>query len=107
VERGQGLIATSWTKGSDAKFTSLRFASPDAQVVLDHSNEEITVTKNNSIVFFEKLKGDLSEMTRNYIHLLKHFDRCLTNGADNLKEAEELHNLLFSALVQGRGFSQI
>ena len=98
--RGYGIIETNWSLGLNQKITQLQYALTDTQVILDHTNEQVTIKQSEKILKEEHLQTHFSRLTNHYINLFSDIVDMFNSDNTNLSYAVSLHQLLFEAMIK-------
>lgn len=98
---GSGIIETNCALGLNRKITRLDYTLTGIQVVLDHSNEQVTIKKDKKVLKEENLQTNSSRLTNHYINLFRDIVEMLNTKSTNLPYAASLHRLLFEAMIKG------
>ncbi len=96
---GSGIIETNWSLGLNRKKTQLQYALTDTQVILDHTNEHVTIKQGNKVLKKKNLQTNFSRLTNHYINLFRDVVDMFNTKNTNLSYAISLHRLLFKAMT--------
>lgn len=96
---GNGIVETNWSLGLNRKITQLYYAHTDTQVVLDHTNEQVTIKRGDEVLKEVHLQTHFSRLTNHYINLFSNVVDMLNSNETNLSYAISLHRLLFEAMI--------
>ena len=89
-------LMTGWNRGINHKSTLLRFRDTDAEVLLDHSNQQVVLRdKDRESVIFRHAGQE--RLVAHYCGVFRDFADALQSGRDNRETAISVHKLLLSA----------
>ena len=89
------MIDTNWMLRLNEKTTRLYY--DDLNVLLDHSNESVSISRSGAVTEIVDLSNERARLTNHYISLFIDMTDMIANGKTNLQIAEPLHRLLINA----------
>lgn len=92
---GNGTINTNWTLGLNQKQTVLYFGTTMTKIVLNHSDESVSIFTNNSQVIKKSFSNENPRLVNHYINLFKDLAYHFKRGSNNLEYSQQIHNLLY------------
>lgn len=96
---GNGIIETNWSLKLNQKITKLQYAFTDTQVILDHTNEQVTIKQGGKVLKKKNLQTNFPRLTNHYINLFNDVVNMFNSNNTNLSYAASLHHLLFEAIT--------
>jgi D-galactose 1-dehydrogenase len=93
--QGVGAIGTSWIEGLNKKVTTLEFADCRSRVILDHSEQQITVHDNGSQRQIFTSGNGLPRLTNHYVGVFADLASQIESRQDNFDYCARLHRFLF------------
>lgn len=100
---GTGSISTSWTIGINSKTTRLIFERQGAEVLLDHSNETVVITRQGMTPETIDLRNLQPRLVNHYVGVLNSAWAMLRTRETNIDFAVSIHKLLFDGTVLSGG----
>lgn len=90
-------VKTGWNQGMNHKSTLLRFRHTDAEILLDHSNQQVVRRRGNSekVIFRD---ASQERLLAHYYGVFRDFAESYPAGRDNREMAKHVHGLLLSAV---------
>ncbi|NOZ95720.1 MAG: Gfo/Idh/MocA family oxidoreductase [Acidobacteria bacterium] len=95
--QGCGIVETNWSLGLDQKMTYLFYSRENVRVLLDHSNEQVTVFRGRERILAKNLRNQRPRLTNHYVNLFRDVRQLYIQNETNLAYASPLHRLLFRA----------
>ena len=95
--RGTGTIKTSWTTGRDKKLTTLGFGSANAEIILDHSAQQVILREQEQHRVLFSSDNGLPRLTNHYVGTFRDLASQMKAGTDNFNYCRKLHGLLYQA----------
>lgn len=96
---GNGIIETNWSLNLNQKTTKLQYALTDTQVILDHTNEQVTIKQGAKVLRRKNLQTNFPRLTNHYINLFCDVLDMSNSNKTNLSYAASLHRLFFEAMT--------
>lgn len=100
---GTGSISTSWTMGINSKTTRLIFERQGVEVLLDHSNETVVITRQGSTPKAIDLRNSQPRLVNHYVGVLNRAREMFRTRETNIDLAVSIHKLLFDGIALSGG----
>jgi len=95
---GRGIIDTNWSLGLNRKITNLYYDQNGFEVVLDHSNETLTIKRGGFTTLEKDFTDGNSRLENHYVGVFNDLAQSFQSGISNIDYATEIHKFLFKAI---------
>jgi len=95
----EGCIETGWERGINSKSTRLVFDGGAAEVLLDHSREEVILCRHGISQPPVVLRNGRPRLENHYTGVFDDAHQAFSHGHTNVERAMKLHGLLHAAIA--------
>lgn len=95
---GRGVIDTNWCIHRDKKITELFYDITSHKIVLNHSEETITIYDSNNMIYRKNFSNDNIRLVNHYTNLYKDQASRFINKQPNILFAMKCHKLFFDSI---------
>jgi predicted dehydrogenase len=92
---GNGIINTNWTLNKNFKCTTIYFADSDVSLILNHSDQKVSVIKDNKEEVLYESSSSIDRLTAHYYGVFNDYSFQLTHNKDNTAESLRLLEMLY------------